>query len=361
MVGIEIGITGFDAASGKLTKEGYDLAAETINKGGGVFVKDYNAKIPIELVYVDDESDPGKAIARAEELNSRGVVATCGTTMISAAADIFEKNKLPCLNSLATINALFQRGFKYWFHIGKLNSDVSTAALACFSNAPNKPTKYALFEEQMDFVGELFGFFRKDMTSLGLNIAYEGKYATGATDMTPLINGAKNANADVIVSAPNPGDGITMLKQMAQTNYKPKGKIMIRAADDPAWGNIGPLGDYSVGVPDWHPSLNFPGVQDFVSAFKAKYGKDALPGNGIAYSHIQVIANAVERAGSLDREKFRAALASTDMTTIAGPIKFGPNGQQLNPPAVVVQWQNGVNTLVWPDNMKTKALVYPVP
>jgi branched-chain amino acid transport system substrate-binding protein len=148
---------------------------------------------------------------------------------------------------------------------------------------------------------------------------------------------------------------------MAQANYKPKGKVMIRAADDAAWANLGPLGDYAIGVPDWHPALQFPGITDFNAAFKAKYGKDPLPNNGSAYAHIQVIANAIEKAGSLDREKIRSAIAATDMMTIAGPIKFGPDGQQLNAPAVVVQWQNGKEELVWPDNMKTKPLAYPMP
>lgn len=364
LIGIEIGQTGFDSSTGALCQQGYDLAVTDINQNGGVSVKEFGKKIPLKLVYVDTESDPEKAVAAAEALNSQyNVSVACGTTMISAAPDTFEKDKLPAIACLETVNALQQQGFKYWFHIGMLDSDKADAVLSAFGNLPQniRPTKYAIFEEQLAFVTEFMGFVRQAAASQGINIVYDSKYATMSPDLTPLIKGAQNAGAEVVLSCPNAGDAITMLKQMSQLGYKPEGFVAVRGADDPAWPKLGPMGDYVVGSPDWHPALNFPGVKEFNAEYTAKFGTDPHPDNGIAYASIQIVANAIERAGSLDRDKIRDAIATTDMMTIAGPVKFDNTGQMINPTPVVIQWQKGVEELVWPDNLKTNPLVYPIP
>jgi ABC-type branched-subunit amino acid transport system substrate-binding protein len=75
----------------------------------------------------------------------------------------------------------------------------------------------------------------------------------------------------------------------------------------------------------------------------------------------QVAAAAIEKTGSLDRAAIRDAHAATDMMTVMGRVKFGPNNTRLNAICPVIQWQNGSMKLVWPDNQKSKAFVYPIP
>jgi len=365
VIGIEIGLTGGDASIGQPAKNGYDLAVEDINKDGGVFVKEFGKKIPLELAYVDTETDPEKAVARAEALNSQyKATVACGTTMISATSDIWEKNKLPCITTLMSINGLMERGFKYWFAMGDLNSDKVKAILNPFDNLPKdvRPTKWAVFEEQTDWVAEFFVLAKKEAAARGLNLVYEGKYAMMSPDLSPLIRGAKDAGAEAILSCPTPPDAITMLKQMKELGYNPKGIIMTRGADDPLWAQIlGPMGEYVVGAPDWHHAINFPGVKELDAKYKAKFGTDAHPAAGPAYASIQVVAAAIEKAGTLDRSKIRDAIAATDMMTVIGPVKFRDNGAIIDPPLVAIQWQKGVMELIGPDNLKTKSLVYPIP
>jgi len=110
-VGVLISLTGFDAAVGQPAKNGYELAVAKINQDGGVYVKEFDKKIPLELVLLDMESDPEKAVARAEALNSQyNVPIASGTTLISAAAEIFEKNKMPVIVSQETLNELDKMG-----------------------------------------------------------------------------------------------------------------------------------------------------------------------------------------------------------------------------------------------------------
>ena len=71
-------------------------------------------------------------------------------------------------------------------------------------------------------------------------------------------------------------------------------------------------------------------------------------------------ANAIARAGSLDRDRIRDAVAATDMTTVIGPVKFRADGTGIVN-AVFVQWLNGKQELVWPRDSATAKLAYPAP
>ena len=69
-IGASISLTGRFAAGGTDVADGYKIAVKHINDDGGLFIKEYNKKIPIELIIYDDESDPSKTVTRLEKLNS---------------------------------------------------------------------------------------------------------------------------------------------------------------------------------------------------------------------------------------------------------------------------------------------------
>jgi branched-chain amino acid transport system substrate-binding protein len=362
IIGALVSMTGPDALTGQPSKVGYQMGADMINAQGGVYVKEFGKKIPIELVFQDMETNPEKAIARAETLNSRyKATAVVGTTLINATADIFEKNKLPAVTMLVAIDSVFERGLKYYFTVGKLNSDSAKGFIGVLNNLPKdkKPTKIAMAVEQTEFVTELAGFMKKEAAAAGMSVVYEGKYAMLSPDMSQIIMEAKNAGADVFFGAPVPPDAITMLKQMSELGYHPKAIIFNRATDDQSWAKMGDLVNYTIGSPDWVPALNFPGVAELNQKVKAATGEDANYAIGPGVASIQVVAAAIEKAGTLNREKVRNAIAATDIMTVTGPVKFQGNGKRQMAIPVVTQWQNGKTVLVWPAGQSAKALVYP--
>jgi branched-chain amino acid transport system substrate-binding protein len=363
-IGALVSLTGPDAASGIPAKLGCDLAVEEINKAGGVFVKAYGKKIPLELVPSDMETNPEKAIARAEGFQSRDVAVTIGTTLVGAAAEIFEKNKMPVIASLMTINAVMDRGFKYFFNIGTLNRDIAEVVFDAFASLGKStmPTKWAFLKEQSEFSTELFQFAKEAAAKRGITITYEGQYTMMAPDLSPLIMGAKNSGAEVLFAFPTAPDGITLLKQMSQLGYKPKAKILLRASNDPSWGKLGVLGDYVIGSPDWHPAFNFPGVKELNAAVLAKTGQPTNPSVGPSYAAVKVAAAAIEKAGSLDRAVVRDAIAATNMMTVTGQVRFDPkNNARINAIRPIIQWQSGSMDLVWPADQRNKTMVYPIP
>ena len=363
-IGAVVPLTGRYGPGGAQVRAGYDIAVEQINAAGGVSIG--GKKVPLELVVLDDESDATKTVARLESLGSQGVVAYLGgfgSDLHAAAASVAEKNKIPYLGIAFALNKIHQQGFKYLFSPFWKSPDIGkhTQGLLALIPAAERPKTVAIFQEKTDWGQEMNAAWTEAGKTAGYQVVVHGEYAPGAKDFSDLILKAKAANADAVFAIPTPPDGMTMVKQMKELGYTPKLTFFIRAPDPPIWSkNLGKDGDYVVLAPGWHHAVKAPGVKELNDAHTQKIGRPADPIAGPAYACVQILAAAITKAGSLDREKIRDALANTDMTTVIGPVKFRPDGTGIVQ-AVFVQWLGGKQEIVWPKESATATLVYPAP
>jgi branched-chain amino acid transport system substrate-binding protein len=176
-----------------------------------------------------------------------------------------------------------------------------------------------------------------------------------------MILKAKAAGAEALFGMPTQPDGVAMFKQMVELGWAPKYSLIIRAPENVKWGEtLGKNGDYVTIFPGWHNGEKFPGVDELNAKYQAEFGRPADLLTGPAYSCVQILANAIEKAGTLDRDKIRDAMAATDMETVIGPVTFNPDGtgNVLDP---LIQWQDGKLQLVAPAEHATAKLAYPAP
>jgi branched-chain amino acid transport system substrate-binding protein len=75
---------------------------------------------------------------------------------------------------------------------------------------------------------------------------------------------------------------------------------------------------------------------------------------------LQILADAVTRAKTLDRDRIRAAVAATKMTTVIGPVRFRADGTG-EVRVFFQQWLKGKQELVWPKEFATAPFGYPAP
>src|SRR5215510_5243874 len=363
-VGAVVPLTGRYGPGGAQVRAGYDIAVEQINAAGGVSIG--GKKVPLELVVLDDESDATKTVARLESLGSQGVVAYLGgfgSDLHAAAASVAEKNKIPYLGIAFALNKIHQQGFKYLFSPFWKSPDIGkhTQGLLALIPAGERPKTVAIFQEKTDWGQEMNAAWTEAGKAAGYQVAVHGEYAPGAKDFSDLVLKAKAANADAVFALPTPPDGMTMIKQMKELDYNPKLIMMVRAADSPPWTkNLGKDGDYTLLAAGWHHAVKAPGVKELNDAHEKKFGRPSDPIAGPAYACVQILAAAIARANSTDREKIRDAIAATDMVTVIGPVKFRPDGTGIVQ-AAFAQWQHGKQELVWPKEYATAPLAYPAP
>ena len=363
-VGAVVPLTGRYGGLGAQVRAGYEIAVEQINGAGGVTVS--GKKMPIEVTLLDDESDATKTVSRMETLAAQGVVAYlggAGSDLHAAAASVAEKNKIPYLGIAFALHKIHEQGFRYLFSPFFKSPDIGpfTAELLKTIPAGERPKTAAIFQEKTDWGREMTTTWTDAGKEAGYAVAVVGEYAPGAKDFSDLILKAKGAGADLVLGLPTPPDGMTIVKQMKELGYSPKMTILVRAPDPPIWTkNLGKDGDFVLLAPGWHNAVKAPGVKELNEANQKKIGRPADPLTGPAYACVQILSAAIGRAGSLDRDKVRDAIAATDMTTVIGPVKFRTDGTGIVN-SVFLQWLNGKQELVFPKDAATAPLGYPAP
>jgi len=364
-IGAVVPLTGRYAAGGAQNKAGYEIAVQQINAAGGVTVG--GKKMQLELVMLDDESDPTKTVARLETLASQGVVAYLGgfgSDLHAAAASIADKNKIPYCGVAFALNGIHKQGLRYLFSPFPKSPDLTKETFALLDGtipAAERPRKVALFIERTDWGKEMATLWENEAKQHGYQIVASGEYAPGSKDFSDLILKAKSAGAEAVFALPSPPDGMAIVKQMKELDFSPKVYLFIRAPDPPVWSqNLGKDGDYVLLSPGWHFAAKYPKVAELNEAHQKLANRPADPIVGPSYACVQILADAISRAGSLDRDKIRDAIAATNMTTVVGPVRFRPDGTG-EVKVFFQQWLKGKQELVWPKDFATAQFGYPAP
>jgi branched-chain amino acid transport system substrate-binding protein len=364
-IGAVVPLTGRYAALGAQVRAGYEIGLEQINAAGGVTVG--GKKLRLELVMLDDESDPTKTVARLETLATQGVVAYlggAGSDLHGAAASIADKNKIPYLGVAFAFHGIHKQGLRYLFSPFPKSPDLTKETFAFLDAsipAAQRPTKVALFLERTDWGKEMGSLWESLAKQNKYQVVASGEYAPGAKDFSDLILKAKTAGAEAVFTLPSPPDGMTIVKQMKELDFSPKASVFIRASDPPVWSqNLGKDGDYVLLSPGWHFAARYPKVTELNEAHQKLFKRPADPLVGPSYACIQILTDAVRRAGGLDRDKIRDAVAATNMTTVVGPVRFRSDGTG-EVKVFFQQWLKGKQELVWPKEFATAPFAYPAP
>ncbi len=366
-VGSSCSLTGIFGSGGAMCKAGYEIAIEHINAQGGVFVNEFNKKIPLELILLDDESNFTLTVSRMETLfTANDVVAYLGgfsSPIHAAQAPIAEKNKVPLFMVATYLYSIHQKGYKYNFSPFPKSPDCAKGVFDILDSIPaaQKPKKVAIFMEKAPVGMELGDMWKEQAAKRGYGEILYRDQPREMKDFSPLIMAAKAAGSEILLTGPTTPEGITMTKQLKELDYNPKFYFAYRAPDPMAWGNaLGKDGDYVVLGPGWNNRLILPGINELNESHMKKFNRPADVMVGPAYACVQALANAITKAGTLDRAKIRDAIAGVNIMTVIGPLKFRPDGTGV----VVyfgVQWQKGKQEVVFPKEYATAPLVFPAP
>ena len=369
-IGCTVPLSGRLAQSGVDVQWGYEAAVADVNKEGGLFMKEFNKKLPVKLFMYDDESDPTKAATRYERLvmeDKVDVLLGSYSTMINTAVVVVaEKHKIPIVANHFSHELPHRQGYKYLFspfvksneYANGIDYVVEMAAL----KKVEKPKTAAIVMNNTEIPKEVAAYYRKRCAELGIEVVVNEVYALGRSDFSPIIMKTKSSKAEIWLSLPTPPEGLAMLRQMKELDYNPKIIFMTQANTARGWpGDKGQLGEFTVSLESWGVGLPFPGNKELVDTYTAKMNHKPGPNIGTGYQAVQVAADAVRRAGTLDKTRIRDSLAATDMMTISGPVKFKPDGMPIME-NFLFQWINGAHVAIWPKKYPTITdPVYPQP
>jgi len=365
-LGCAISFTGGESRSGKLYRDAYDMAVEQINKNGGVKVGNDNYQL--KLVYYDDKSDPTESSKLVEKLIAEDKVDfllgpySSGITIPDGL--VAQRYKVPMIEGGGASGKIFSRGNKYIFGTLPPAGQYFKSTLEMLKTFNPAPKTIAILYSDDKFDVSVAEGTDKLAKEMGFDVILYEKYAERATDFNSILTKIKSLKADVALLAGHTEESLNFTQQAKELDVSPNLIAMTVGPSEADFRkSLGKDADYIYGVASWSTQMNFKGylfgdTQEFIKLFKAKFNYDPDYHNASGIADVAVYKNAIEHAGSLDREKVRAAIAATNLDTIYGHVEFSGNGQ-IKGTSVVLQILGGEVYQVYPNGVKNP--VYPFP
>lgn len=375
-VGSAISLTGKYATAGTHAKTGYDFAVKKIKEAGGIKVggKCYNFKI----IYYDDESKGDRGATLAERLINQDKVqymlGPYSSGLTKAIAPITEKYKIPMVEAEGASRSLFNKGYKYLFAVLStseqyLASAITLAAdMAKKQGKPASSVKVAIAVENDPFSLDIRAGVKEDAEKLGMKIVVDEKLPRDLSDMAPILNKVKLLKPDVLIVSGHSKGAATAVRQVGEMKIKVPMMAITHCESANVTGKFGKAAEGVLCSTQWAETLSY---KDPLFGTAANYNKEFKAANA-AYANkkvpyqaaqasaaVYVMKDAFERAGSLDKEKFREALTKTDLKTFYGDIRFSKAGNNIAKPMVLRQIQNGQYNVVAPAAFASHKLVWP--
>jgi len=386
LIGVNAPLTGMHAGFGEGNVYGEKAAAEDINKQGGIYIKEYGSKVPVKLIIVDNESDPRKAGTLTENLILQEKVHFLSPPnqpiplAISEAivAERYKKVRVsggtpeePWLAVRNEASPPWNHSWTYtlaiaapapkgsiWDKPGYTCMDSWLGILNEYSPKTNK--KVGIFASDEPDGRGWYEVIPKVLSEQGLDVYVKqnlGLFPLDTTDFSPIIQKWKRIDCEIIWgNAPAPLFG-SMWRQCRAMGFKPKIVIATRAhlfyEDVSAWGGDLPHG--VAGEHWWSPAYD-PEVctgiggttpMELYERWHKDTGKPLNAGIGWGYHGIQILLDAIERAGTLEAEAVNEALSKTDMKTISSPRAMFDENHSCRMPIFFTQWQKTDKPWVW--------------
>lgn len=361
-VGIVLPLTGGEAKFGEIEKQSFDLALGEINAAGGIKGR------KLELLIEDDTSRPDVGRSVVEKLITKDKVVLVGggysSSVTYAVAGVCQQNQMPFLVNTGSADKITTSG---WDWVFRLNPPVSKYASAIESLLKEviKPKSVAILHENSLFGTSGAKEFEKTCEAQNIKVLMNEGYEAGGIDFKPVLVKVKELNPDIVYMVSYIMDASLLMKQSKELKLTPKMFIGGAAGFTlPEFHqNAGIASEDVVSATLWHEVVPYPGAMDYYKKFVAKYNKPTEYHGAEAYAAAYVIADVLKRAKSFKNTDIQQALAETNMMTAFGPVKFASYGEYKNQNKLatyVVQWQAGNLELVWPADLATKKLIYPV-
>ncbi|MCP4487968.1 MAG: amino acid ABC transporter substrate-binding protein [Gammaproteobacteria bacterium] len=376
VIGSAISLTGKYATNGIHAKNGYEYAISRIDENGGVEVggKCYNFKV----IYYDDESKGDRGATLAERLISQDKVqymlGPYSSGLTKAIAPVTEKYKIPMVEAEGASRSLFNKGYKYLFAVLStseqyLASAITLAAeMADSRGLPASTVKVAVAVENDPFSLDIRAGVLEDAKRLGMKTVLDEQLPRDLSDMSAILTKVKLLKPDVLVVSGHSKGAATAVRQIAEKNIKVPMIAMTHCEAADVTGKFGDAANDILCSTQWAETLSyedkiFGTAAEYEKSFKQAYpeyqGKKVPYQTAQASAAVYVFKDAFERAGSLDKEKVRDAIAATDLATFYGNVKFSDTGNNIAKPMVLRQIQNGEYNVVAPSAFASHKLNWP--
>jgi branched-chain amino acid transport system substrate-binding protein len=381
-IGLSVALTGGVAPIGKQVLAALQIWRDDVNAKGGLLGR------PVELVFYDDQSNPGSVpqlYTKLIEVDKVDLlIGPYATNMVAPAIPVLMQYKKTTIGILANAaNSKFH--YDQYFSMLPTGPEPKKAFAYGFfelaAAAKPRPKTVAIVAADAEFAQNAADGARQSINEIGgFETVMDQKYPPTTTDYTPIMRAVQALNPDIIFVAAYPPDSVGIVRAANEIGLTPKmfGGAFIGLLVTPIKMQLGPLMNGIINnvvfLPA--PSLVFPGTREVMAKYQAVAQQQGIDPIGssfppLAYSAGQVLAQAVEGTKSLDQIALAAYMHTHTFSTVVGNIAFGKDGEWAKSRVFFTQFQhvtgNSIDqfkdaaheVIVWPNEYKSGDIIYP--
>ena len=364
---IRVGVT--VSASGKFSTEVapfqrlFEAWVNEVNRRGGIYLKEYNRKLPLKVITYDDRSDAATARRYYERLVTvDGVHLLFGpysSPLTFAASAASEQHQIPFLAICANSPKIYSRGFKWIVCVIDAAPRYTYRYWEMVKGEGKARSVGFVVEDTLHPVGVYKGS-RMLAEQAGLKVVAGDIYPPDTSDFTPAILKLKKLNPDIVYVSSNIPFAVAFMKQAKELDLSPREFHCIHHSGvfrQP----LGDAADYVVGQSYWEPGMKYSDPDRFLAILKeAKIDLDEYPWSPAYMMAFEIAEAALTQAGTLEPGMLMKTLKNLRITTLGGVVWFAENGVgTIN--TYPSQIQQGKYQIIWPPEVATAEHIYPTP
>ena len=336
-------VSGAIAHLGKDNENGARLAIEELNAKG---VKIGNQSVKFELVAEDDAADPKQGTAAAQKLvdsKVNGVIGHLNSGTTIPASKIYSDAGIPQISPSATNPKYTRNGFKTAFRV--VADDVHLGGtLGRYAVNTLKGKSIAVIDDRTAYGQGVADEFKKAAVAAGGKVVGHEFTTDKASDFMAILTTLKAKNPDVVFFGGMDAVGGPMLRQMKSLGINAKfmggdgictTELVKLAGDAMADGQVVCA---EAGGVDGNLKK---GMEDFGARYKKRFNDDVKLYAPYVYDAVNVMVDAMVRAGSAEPAKYLPALSQSNYKGITGSIAFDQKGDIKNGALTLYTYKGG--------------------
>ena len=331
IVFVAVPISGFQANGGQTVLGGVRLAAEEINRRGGLLGR------RLVVRPLDDESDSDVAVANVEEVRAAlsrgeevvGVIGHLNSGQTAATLPLYEEMGVVLITPTASEQSLTQQGYTNFFRINA-NDGMQAAVDARFLVEQMSAQQVAVVHNDTEYGRGLANSLVENLESLGASVALQAEVAEGQSDYSGLLPQVQGSPADALFYA-----GYEIEAPYLRASLAEAGIDLPMLASDGAF--LAATIDEAVGTAEgmyvsaFAPSPENAADPRWIEAYQAVEYRDPDTYSVNGYVAMQVLAEGVRLADSFQADAIAQALRANEIDTLLGPLRFDANGDLIEP------------------------------
>lgn len=366
-VGLIHPVTGFIAFSGTQCRAGAQMAIDDINAAGGIKSLG-GAKLEAMLGDSQGKPDIGAAeVTKMVEAGANGIVAGYASSISLATSQEAAKTNTPHVVDVGVSDEIIKRGLANTFRFGPGYGTIAKFAvgnLDTINKNAGSPAKTAMIIHEESLFGTgTAKLLSKALPDIGIDVIDVIKHANPTRDFTNIVLQIKSKNPDLVIPANYYNEYVLLARTMRQQKVQPKGIYSVLGGAASSYKFVKEFPEAAEQIMDCNHW--FDPTSDI--ALKRKAAAEA---KGLfytyevflAYNAVAFLADAVERAGSADKDAVISAMAASTWDKHGMP--YGPTkmtgGQNEGAQPVNTQVLKGVIEVIFPKKFASAEPVFPM-